>query len=85
MSKYLNVINQVGVKNPCPIPKSQLQGNALGDYCLSCEKQVYDLSKLSKFEALSLLKNKEENPCICLLYTSPSPRDATLSRMPSSA
>ena len=24
-------------------------------------------------------------PIICLLYTSPSPRDATLSRMPSSA
>ena len=24
-------------------------------------------------------------PCSCLLYTSPSPRDATLSRMPSSA
>ena len=24
-------------------------------------------------------------PLICLLYTSPSPRDATLSRMPSSA
>ena len=23
--------------------------------------------------------------CYCLLYTSPSPRDATLSRMPSSA
>ena len=23
--------------------------------------------------------------CVCLLYTSPSPRDATLSRMPSSA
>ena len=29
---------------------------------------------------------KSENPyCFCLLYTSPSPRDATLSRMPSSA
>jgi len=26
-----------------------------------------------------------ERPAICLLYTSPSPRDATLSRMPSSA
>ena len=25
------------------------------------------------------------NICVCLLYTSPSPRDATLSRMPSSA
>ena len=27
----------------------------------------------------------EYEVCICLLYTSPSPRDATLSRMPSSA
>ena len=26
-----------------------------------------------------------DNPYVCLLYTSPSPRDATLSRMPSSA
>ena len=26
-----------------------------------------------------------EHPEVCLLYTSPSPRDATLSRMPSSA
>ena len=26
-----------------------------------------------------------ESPLACLLYTSPSPRDATLSRMPSSA
>ena len=26
-----------------------------------------------------------ENATLCLLYTSPSPRDATLSRMPSSA
>ena len=27
----------------------------------------------------------EEDLRVCLLYTSPSPRDATLSRMPSSA
>ena len=33
------------------------------------------------------LGNEEEfrSPRTCLLYTSPSPRDATLSRMPSSA
>ena len=29
--------------------------------------------------------NKEEHPVGCLLYTSPSPRDGLLSRMPSSA
>ena len=34
-----------------------------------------------------LLRDMREYPLpyICLLYTSPSPRDATLSRMPSSA
>ena len=30
-------------------------------------------------------EDKELKVSICLLYTSPSPRDATLSRMPSSA
>ena len=31
------------------------------------------------------LSNEEAEAAVCLLYTSPSPRDATLSRMPSSA
>ena len=30
-------------------------------------------------------KSSDEFPYICLLYTSPSPRDGLLSRMPSSA
>ena len=42
------------------------------------------------FEENSLIKSKHFSRktgliCFCLLYTSPSPRDATLSRMPSSA
>ena len=42
------------------------------------------------FEAGSSLvhihvRNDDQTPSSCLLYTSPSPRDATLSRMPSSA
>ena len=40
---------------------------------------IFD-STLDDFESA-----EEEHPHICLLYTSPSPRDATLSRMPSSA
>ena len=32
-----------------------------------------------------LKKNFKAGNYLCLLYTSPSPRDATLSRMPSSA
>ena len=33
----------------------------------------------------SLMKLDQVQDVVCLLYTSPSPRDATLSRMPSSA
>ena len=33
----------------------------------------------------NFLKEKDKNDTICLLYTSPSPRDRTTSRMPSSA
>ena len=44
-----------------------------GDFLIFAEKKYL------------LIKRKEEPVKDCLLYTSPSPRDATLSRMPSSA
>ena len=36
-------------------------------------------------EEADLLRERQNKGIDCLLYTSPSPRDATLSRMPSSA
>ena len=36
-------------------------------------------------KALRALRDERDETGFCLLYTSPSPRDATLSRMPSSA
>ena len=41
--------------------------------------------RVKTLEAESLNIARENRRYICLLYTSPSPRDATLSRMPSSA
>ena len=42
--------------------------------------------KFTKFdESIDVAVNLGVDPRHCLLYTSPSPRDATLSRMPSSA
>ena len=46
--------------------------------------QVEDLSELKIWE-YNRLVNELHKHYPCLLYTSPSPRDATLSRMPSSA
>ena len=37
------------------------------------------------FKVVSFYWNKGEQICVCLLYTSPSPRDLSTSRMPSSA
>ena len=49
---------------------------------INLAKKVIDL----EIQALQKLKKKIDNSFNnCLLYTSPSPRDATLSRMPSSA
>ena len=50
------------------------------------EEENTDVEVLPNNENLDLsvvFENLDTN--ICLLYTSPSPRDATLSRMPSSA
>ena len=48
------------------------------------DNRKYVGKKLSKFKTTKPpLKGKKNKSC--LLYTSPSPRDATLSRMPSSA
>ena len=40
---------------------------------------------LTKYDDANYLKPDLSGAWTCLLYTSPSPRDATLSRMPSSA
>ena len=56
-------------------------------HCENAEKVVNFLKKHK--EVTKVIYSTEHNKPIadraCLLYTSPSPRDATLSRMPSSA
>ena len=57
------------------------------------KKKRYDkslFSSTSSFDSLNesweeKFNSKKYNSSICLLYTSPSPRDWTISRMPSSA
>ena len=51
------------------------------EYCSSCAKQMKILKTAKKEGELSDIKFDN----ICLLYTSPSPRDTERSRMPSSA
>ena len=48
-------------------------------------KESYDVATAGSISEAKSLTNQNQPHLICLLYTSPSPRDATLSRMPSSA
>ena len=59
-------------------------------YGINNKQKLINIFKDDKdFDKASLILinaiNNNENICICLLYTSPSPRDGLLSRMPSSA
>ena len=54
------------------------------DFSLNCDVVVADGGDIDSLRALTS-KTKVVLSTACLLYTSPSPRDATLSRMPSSA
>ena len=59
-------------------------------YTIEAAKNQQPLNGVSTFDLVLISKHilgitEFDNPYHCLLYTSPSPRDATLSRMPSSA
>ena len=58
--------------------------NPEGKYVVDLGKGI-DVGKCTPNTRVALRNDSYELHKICLLYTSPSPRDATLSRMPSSA
>ena len=63
-------------------PRDKICGDAVGGKSLSHVKDLgvkTDIESTDHFRVTGILFSS------CLLYTSPSPRDATLSRMPSSA
>ena len=59
--------------------------NSFGDFPTNKKHQSAKDSDFGEFGIFSGTVNNAELSSNCLLYTSPSPRDATLSRMPSSA
>ena len=74
-----NVLVQLKIVSPT--------SGEIRDVDLGAEQDIYlvraDWSANSK--ALLFQRQSRDQKTLCLLYTSPSPRDATLSRMPSSA
>ena len=74
--------------NPSPAPTpgeiASITGGAKPFFEIWDEDNVYGVLDVA-MDGTVLLFSLQGEPHPCLLYTSPSPRDATLSRMPSSA
>ena len=66
----------------------EISGGTYEDVTFFTQKGVKQSTKEREAYFLDFAQEVRKScqvPIICLLYTSPSPRDATLSRMPSSA
>ena len=71
--------DQVGLEGDRFVKELPERFNELGSFIREQRSSArLSLRRLSELAGIS-------NPYLCLLYTSPSPRDGLLSRMPSSA
>ena len=89
--KYITVLGSTGSIGTQTLEIASEQPDKFKAVALSAGRNINLLTEQVKtykpevvaIEDESLIEDLKDN--ICLLYTSPSPRDATLSRMPSSA
>ena len=61
------------------------RGDELGGGHQHCHEHEENDAEGDDSGSTDVEEDRDVNADVCLLYTSPSPRDATLSRMPSSA
>ena len=93
VSSTMQITSAMKMVSAAKLKKAQDAITAMRPYSDKLTQMLVDLSASVDFEN-EFLQSRETNKllvvCVtsnrgCLLYTSPSPRDATLSRMPSSA
>ena len=89
VDKVLKLQIRGGAANPSPPvgPALGAAGVNIMEFCKQFNSRSQDKPGKVLPVVISVFKDKSFDFIIktCLLYTSPSPRDATLSRMPSSA
>ena len=74
-----------GPEDPAGDPSAEREGYMTGNRVLLYFKNTTELSDWPATNASRWPNNNDGVKMVCLLYTSPSPRDRTRSRMPSSA
>ena len=62
--RKLPLIDDLRIASPCSEEWSDMLGDDTARYCLKCEKNVYDLSSMTRAEAEALLRAKEGSLCV---------------------
>ncbi|MEK7725310.1 MAG: hypothetical protein AAB336_13230, partial [Acidobacteriota bacterium] len=59
MNKFTNPLDNIRIASPCSADWNEMVGNERQKFCGSCQKNVYNLSGMTKDEAENLLMNAE--------------------------
>ena len=56
-------LNRLQIASPCPASWAEMRGDERARFCATCEKHVYDFSKMTAAEGMALIREKEGQVC----------------------
>jgi hypothetical protein len=62
--RALPLLERVFIASPCAVPWESMTGDERERLCASCDKKVYDVSKMTSAEAEALLRAKSTDACL---------------------
>jgi hypothetical protein len=62
----IDLLDSITVASPCDVSWREMRGDDRSRFCGKCQKNVFDLSAMTTAEALLLLGDKNNRPCIRL-------------------
>jgi hypothetical protein len=58
-----DILDRIRIATPCSVSWESMNGNEQARFCSQCKLQVYDISKLTRREAVSLIASSEGRIC----------------------
>src|SRR4051812_22035343 len=62
----VDALDDLTIPVACPVPWDAMRGDNLSRYCDQCSQQVYDVSELTRAEAVRLVTGADDLPCLRL-------------------